>query len=72
MRQNDEVKRAVCRWCKGECGVLVHVKDGHLSKALKAPDFPRKVWPPTKGCPPLKAAAQWFYHPTRVNYPSKG
>ncbi len=66
-----EIKKAVCIWCKGECGVLVHVKDGRLVKVEEDPDFPRKVWPPTKGCIKLKAAAEYFYHPDRVNFPLK-
>jgi len=51
--------------------VLVYVKDGRLVKVEENPDFPRKVWPPTKGCVRLKAAAEYFYHPDRVNFPLK-
>jgi anaerobic selenocysteine-containing dehydrogenase len=37
------------------------------------PDWPveLKVWPPNKGCVRRKAAAEWFYHPERVNFPLK-
>ncbi|MDZ4246475.1 MAG: molybdopterin-dependent oxidoreductase, partial [Dehalococcoidia bacterium] len=68
---SEEVKKAVCVWCKGECGVLVHVKDGRLIKAVEDPDWPRKVYPRTRACPRLKAAKEWFYHPERVNFPLK-
>ncbi|MBI2934170.1 MAG: hypothetical protein HYY29_01235 [Chloroflexi bacterium] len=47
----EEVKRSVCVWCKGDCGVLVHVKDGRLVKAVEDPDWPDKVWPATRGAP---------------------
>ncbi|MDZ4245923.1 MAG: molybdopterin-dependent oxidoreductase, partial [Dehalococcoidia bacterium] len=66
-----EIKKAICNWCKGECGVLVHVKDGRLIKATEDPDFPEKVWPRTSGCSRLRAVREWFYHPDRVNYPLK-
>jgi anaerobic selenocysteine-containing dehydrogenase len=66
-----EIKKSVCVWCKGECGVLAQVKDGHLSGICEDPDWPRKVWPPARGCLRLKAAREYFYHPQRVNYPLK-
>ena len=65
------IKKTHCIWCKGECGVLVYVKDGRLVKVEEDPDFPRKVWPPTKGCVRLKAAAEYFYHPHRLSFPLK-
>jgi anaerobic selenocysteine-containing dehydrogenase len=71
MEERVEVKRAVCLWCKGFCGVLVHVQDGRLLKAEEDPDWPRKVWPPTRGCLRLQAAAEYFYHPDRINFPLK-
>lgn len=66
-----QVKKAVCTWCKGECGVLTHVKDGHVIKVEEDPEWPRKVYPPAKGCARLRAAVEWFYHKDRVNYPLK-
>ena len=65
------IKKANCIWCKGECGVLAYVKDGRLVKLEEDPDFPKKVWPPTKGCVRFKAAAEYFYHPHRLNFPLK-
>jgi len=66
-----EIKRAMCLWCKGLCGVKVHVKDGRLVKLEDDPDLQRTVWPPNKGCIRLKAAAEYFYHPDRLNFPLK-
>ncbi|MDZ4246453.1 MAG: molybdopterin-dependent oxidoreductase, partial [Dehalococcoidia bacterium] len=71
MEQGVEIKKAVCPWCKAECGVLVKVKDGHLLSVEEDPDWPRKVYPPTKGCARLRAAKEWFYHPDKVKYPKK-
>lgn len=48
MKGAIEIKKAVCVWCKAECGVLVHVKDGKLIKAEEDPDFAAKVWPATR------------------------
>jgi len=66
-----EIKKSVCVWCKGECGVLVHVEDGRLVKVEEDPGYARKVWPPTKGCPRHQATKEWFYHPDKVNFPLK-
>ncbi|MDY6862440.1 MAG: molybdopterin-dependent oxidoreductase, partial [Thermodesulfobacteriota bacterium] len=71
MSEKTEIKKSVCTWCKGECGVLLHVKDGRLIKAEDDPDWPRKGFPPTKACPKFMAAIEWFYHPDRVNFPLK-
>ncbi len=71
MTEKTEIKKAVCVWCKAECGVLVHVKDNHLVKAEEDPDWADKVWPATRGCARLKAAKEWFYHPDRLNFPLK-
>ncbi|MDZ4246136.1 MAG: molybdopterin-dependent oxidoreductase, partial [Dehalococcoidia bacterium] len=66
-----EIKKSVCVWCKGECGVLIGVKDQHMVNAVEDPAWPRKVWPATRACVRLKAAKDWFYHPLRVDYPLK-
>ncbi len=71
MASKIEIKKSLCTWCKGECGVLIHVKDDHMVKAAEDPDWPRKVWPATRACVRLKAAKEWFYHPDRVDYPMK-
>lgn len=69
--KNVEEKKSICTWCKGECGVIVRVKDNHLVNVIEDPDWPRKVWPATRACVRLKAAREWFYHPERLNFPLK-
>ena len=66
-----EIRPTVCFWCKAECGLLAHVRDGELLRLEEDPDWPIKCYPPTKGCVRRKAAAEYFYHPGRVNYPMK-
>jgi anaerobic selenocysteine-containing dehydrogenase len=56
-----EVKKSVCVWCKGECGVLVHVSDGHLVKAEEDLEWPRKVYPATRGCPRFTQSGSTFH-----------
>jgi len=65
------VKPTVCFWCKAECGLFAHVQDGQLLKLEEDPDWPIKCHPPTAGCVRRKAAAEYLYHPGRVNYPLK-
>lgn len=67
----EQIKKSICVWCKGECGVLVHVKDGRLVKVEEDPDWPRKVYPSTTACVRRQAAREWFYHPNKVNFPLK-
>ena len=62
-----QVRPTVCFWCKAECGLLAHVRDGELLKLEEDPDWPIKCHPPTAGCVRRKAAVEYFYHPGRVN-----
>lgn len=71
MAEKTEVKKCICVGCKGECGVLVHVKNNHIVNATEDPEWPAKVWPPTRSCVRLRAAKEWFYHPERLNFPLK-
>ncbi|MEJ2246173.1 MAG: molybdopterin-dependent oxidoreductase [Acidobacteriota bacterium] len=66
-----EVKPTICFWCKAECGLLAHVKDGRLLKLEEDPEWPIPCHPPPAGCVRRKAAAEYVYHPGRVNYPLK-
>ena len=66
-----ERKPTVCFWCKAECGLFAHVKDGRLLKLEEDPEWPIKCYPPPAGCVRRKAAVEYFYHPGRVNYPLK-
>ena len=71
LHNGDQVKPTVCFWCKAECGLLAHVRDGELLRLEEDPDWPIKCYPPTKGCVRRKAAAEYFYHPGRLDYPMK-
>jgi anaerobic selenocysteine-containing dehydrogenase len=71
MDEEVEIKKAVCHWCKGECGVLVHVKDGRMIKLEADPDWPRPTYPTPNGCGRLRAGIEWFYHPDRLKFPVK-
>jgi thiosulfate reductase/polysulfide reductase chain A len=65
------VRPTVCFWCKAECGLLAHVKDGRLLKLEEDPEWPIPCYPPPAGCVRRKAAVEYFYHPGRVNFPLK-
>ena len=34
-----QVKPKICFWCKGECGLLAHVKSGELIKLEEDPEW---------------------------------
>ena len=71
MVQQEETKKSVCLWCKGECGVLVKVRNGRLIKTEENPGYPRKVFPRLAACPRARNATEYVYHPGRVRYPLK-
>jgi len=64
----EEIIRSNCRTCHGGCGVLVHLKDGHITKIEGDPDFPTN-----RGtmCSKGLATLQLVYHPDRIKYPLK-
>ena len=66
-----KIEKSFCVWCKGECGVLVHIEDNKLKGVAEDPEWPRKCWPGAKYCVRRKAATEWFYHPNRLNFPLK-
>lgn len=43
MSQETEIKKLVCVWCKGECGVLVHVRNGRLVSAGPDSEWPLRA-----------------------------
>jgi thiosulfate reductase/polysulfide reductase chain A len=71
MKEAETTKKAICAWCFGHCGVLVRLKNGRLKGVEEDPQWPKKIWPPIKACVRRKAAAEWFYHKDRVNFPLK-
>lgn len=66
----EEIKKSVCMWCKGECGILVKVRNKHLVDFESNPDYPRKIFPPS-ACIRRKNAKEYVYHPERIRYPMK-
>ena len=68
MSEKTQVRKANCFFCHWHCGVLVHVKDGRITKVE-----PEKENPISRGstCPRLTAAIEFHYHPDRLNYPLK-
>lgn len=64
----EQVIKSNCRGCHGGCGVLVHVKDGRITKIKGDPDFPTN-----RGamCSKGLAFQQLVYHPDRLTYPLK-
>ena len=68
METEEQVIRSNCRGCHGGCGVLVHVKDGRITKIEGDPDFSTN-----RGtlCSKGLAFQQLVYHPDRVTHPLK-
>ncbi len=64
----EKVVRTACHGCHSVCGVLVHVKDGRVTKIEGDPEHPH-----SRGmkCPKGLAFAQLIYHPDRLKYPMK-
>ena len=58
---SEEIKKAICFFCKPRCTVNVHVEDGRLIRVE-----PSRY----KGCR-AAVAGEWFYHPDRLNVPLK-
>lgn len=60
------VVRTVCQASHIECGVLVHVEDGKITKIAGDPHHPD-----TKGfiCAKARAQAEFLDHPDRLKYP---
>jgi len=66
---NDEqVIASNCRGCHGGCGVLVHVKDGRVTRIEGNPDFPTNHG---SMCSKGLAFTQLVYHPDRLRFPLK-
>jgi len=63
-----EVKRTICTFCAGNCGVLVHVKDGRPVKIEG-----NREHPISRGfiCQRIQYAIKWLYHPDQLKYPLK-
>ncbi len=68
MDDKTTIKRTICTFCAGNCGVLVHVKDGQIVKIVG-----NREHPISRGfiCERIKYAINWLYHPDQLKYPLK-
>jgi thiosulfate reductase/polysulfide reductase chain A len=70
-----EIKKVVCGMCASHCRYKVKVEDGRLigydregvKDSMMAQMWARVIG----GCPRANAAAEFMYHPKRLNYPMK-
>ena len=62
----EQVVKSNCRTCHGGCGVLVHLKDGFITRIEGDPDFPTNHG---AMCGKGLATLQLVYHPDRLKYP---
>jgi len=68
VNSEEQVIRTNCRGCHGGCGVLVHVRDGVITKLEGDPDFPTNHG---SMCSKGLAFKQLVYHPDRLKHPMK-
>ncbi|HEY78359.1 MAG TPA: molybdopterin-dependent oxidoreductase [Dehalococcoidia bacterium] len=69
MNQTEEkIIKSCCRTCHGGCGVLVHVRDGRVTKVEGDPECPIN-W--GSMCAKGLSVIQMAYHPDRLLYPQK-
>jgi thiosulfate reductase/polysulfide reductase chain A len=63
-----EIKRSICTFCAGNCGVLVHVKGQEIIKIEG-----NKEHAISRGfmCERPRYAAKWLNHPDQLKYPLK-
>ncbi len=67
-----QVRKAICNWCKGKCGVHVHLKDdGSLDhvEVMSKHEFQGGSY--GAGCKTLRyrSGPEWFSAPHRLRYP---
>jgi anaerobic selenocysteine-containing dehydrogenase len=67
-RASEEVLKSCCNICYRMCGVLVHLKDGRVTKVEGDPDCPANRG---RLCVKGPAAVERLYHPARLKYPLK-
>jgi len=68
MAEQREVKKTVCTFCTGNCGVLVHVEGGRIVQVE-----PNRAHPLSRGfmCERGRLAVDWLYHPDQLTHPLK-
>ncbi|MBN1367824.1 MAG: molybdopterin-dependent oxidoreductase [Dehalococcoidales bacterium] len=64
----EEIKKAACCFCFANCAVLVHIKDGVVTKVEG-----NKENALSRGhvCERVAYAAKWLYHPEHLTHPLK-
>jgi anaerobic selenocysteine-containing dehydrogenase len=64
----EETVRSVCQACQCECGVIVHIQDGKITRIDGDPKHPmNKGYTCVKG----RAEPERTYHPDRLKYPMR-
>ena len=68
MKRDVAVKKVICTFCAGNCGVLVHVKGGQIVRIEGNPEHPI-----SRGfiCERPGYAVKWLHHPEQLKYPLK-
>lgn len=62
----ERIVRTACQGCHSECGVLVHIEKGKVSRIKPDPDHP---WSRGLICVKGTNYAHFAYHPDRLKYP---
>lgn len=67
-KESERIIRSACSMCHGICGVLVHLRDGRVTKVTGDPDCPT-----SNGyiCAKGRASVELLYHPDRLQFPLK-
>ncbi len=68
MNSSGEIVKSNCRGCHGGCGVLVHLRDGRITKIEGDPESPAAHG---SLCSKGLAFTQLVYHPDRIQHPLK-
>lgn len=68
-----EVKKVVCIQCHNACRLAATVDGDRLVSVDPDKEFPgtKSSYSIIKGCPRRRNAIEYFYHPSRLNYPLK-
>jgi anaerobic selenocysteine-containing dehydrogenase len=64
----EEIKRTICGFCHTSCGMLIHIKNGEITKVEGDKDHPC-----SRGylCVKAKGVSEWVYGRDRLLYPMK-
>jgi anaerobic selenocysteine-containing dehydrogenase len=67
----SDVRKSLCWFCKGRCGVHVHVHKGHLERIDLDREYATRAGSAAAGCAGLRLryAPDWYYGPGRLHFP---